>query len=225
MTDEREKSMSIRGAEEKLFAELKAVNPDIVEDGIVDETEYLSAKIKIVYLMKEVNGGSAWDLREFLQKETICSMPWNTVARWTEGILCPEGEKTWKDHWTQRNEERRRVMLKKIGVVNLKKISGSGSSDMEVLRKAAGENRVLLQRQLELYKPQIIICCGTAQIFADIFLPGKEWKCTSRGIWYFVWGSTAIIEFYHPGAYVRQCLLHYGLVDAVREIQRLEGLW
>ena len=218
--------MGIRRAEEKLFAELKAVNPDIVEDGIVDETEYLSAKIKIVYLMKEVNGGNAWDLREFLRGKTICSMPWDTVARWTEGILCPEGEKTWKDHWTQRNEERREIMLKKTGVVNLKKTSGGGSSDMKVIYEAAKENQDFLQRQMELYKPQIIICCGTARIFADIFLPDRDdWKCTSRGIWYFVWGNTAIIEFYHPGAHVRQCLLHYGLVDAVREIQQAEGLW
>ena len=49
--------MSIREAEEELFAALKAVNPDTVEDGIVDEAEYLSAKIKIVYLMKEESSG------------------------------------------------------------------------------------------------------------------------------------------------------------------------
>ena len=212
-------------AEEELFAALKAVNPDTVEDGIVDEAEYLSAKIKIVYLMKEVNGGSAWSLREFLREEAGCATAWNPIARWTEGILSLEEEKDWNEYWMREEETRREKMLKKIGVVNLKKTSGGGSSDRKAIYEAAKENRNFLQHQLELYKPQIIICCGTAQIFADIFLPGREWECTSRGIWYYVWGGTAIIEFYHPGAHVLHCLLHYGLLDAVREIQKTEGLW
>ena len=80
MTEGEDENMSIREAEEELFAALKAVNPDTVEDGIIDEAEYLSAKIKIVYLMKEVNGGSAWSLREFLREEAGCATAWNPIA-------------------------------------------------------------------------------------------------------------------------------------------------
>ena len=41
---------------------------------------------------------------------------------------------------------------------------------------------------------------------------------TSRGIWYFVDNGMVVISFTHPEARVKDCFLHYALVDAVREI-------
>ncbi|WP_311481190.1 hypothetical protein [uncultured Anaerococcus sp.] len=60
--------MTIKEKEEILFDKLKLQNPAIITDGIVDENQYLSSKYKILYVMKEVNGGEDWDLRKFLYK-------------------------------------------------------------------------------------------------------------------------------------------------------------
>lgn len=49
--------MSIKEEEKVLFDKLRDSNPIIVEDGIVDEAEYLASRYKILYVMKEVNGG------------------------------------------------------------------------------------------------------------------------------------------------------------------------
>lgn len=49
--------MSIKEEEKVLFDKLRDSNPVIVEDGIVDEAEYLASRYKILYVMKEVNGG------------------------------------------------------------------------------------------------------------------------------------------------------------------------
>ena len=58
--------MTIKEKEKIIFDKLRKENISIVKDGIVDENQYLSSKYKILYVMKEVNGGKDWDLRKFL---------------------------------------------------------------------------------------------------------------------------------------------------------------
>lgn len=61
----------------------------------------------------------------------------------------------------------------------------------------------------------------TGKIFVDACYKNQEldWKVTSRGIWYFVDNGKVVISFAHPEARVKDCFLHYALVDAVREIR------
>ncbi len=47
---------------------------------------------------------------------------------------------------------------------------------------------------------------------------------TSRGIWYFADNNTVVVFFAHPEAWVKDCFLHYALVDAVKEIRLAENL-
>ena len=54
--------MSIKEREEFLFQKLREKDPDIVSDGVICEQEFLNARYKIVYILKEVNGGKSWDL-------------------------------------------------------------------------------------------------------------------------------------------------------------------
>ena len=82
--------------EEALLSEWEEYCPGMVKDGLVDAEFYLNSKYKILFLLKEVNGGKDWDLRGFLRaggrKQT-----WNNVARWTKGINNIEKEISWKD--------------------------------------------------------------------------------------------------------------------------------
>lgn len=111
--------MTIKEKVEILFEKLKKVNHDRVKDGIVDENQYLSSKYKILYVMKEVNGGEEWDLRKFLY-EGGRWQTWDNVARWTQGILNLDKEYSWEE-LLKDNEKRRETYLKKIGSINLKK--------------------------------------------------------------------------------------------------------
>jgi hypothetical protein len=46
-----------------------------------------------------------------------------------------------------------------------------------------------------------------------------DWKMTSHGIWYYIGNSgTVVIAYSHPEARVKGCILHYSLIDAVRDI-------
>jgi hypothetical protein len=63
----------IHNTEELLMCENELLDrwvnncPGLIRDGVVNPEQYLNSKIKILYLLKEVNGGSDWDLRDFLR--------------------------------------------------------------------------------------------------------------------------------------------------------------
>ena len=72
--------------EERIFEKLRKETPDIVADGVVDETEFLAARYRIVYILKEANEGKGWDLRDFVY-DGGRPQTWDSIAIWTEGIL------------------------------------------------------------------------------------------------------------------------------------------
>ena len=208
--------MSIREKEQELFQRFSVAVPD----GIVDENQYFSPETpyRIAYVLKEVNGKGVSDLREFL-REGGRRQSWNMIARWTEAILTLPQERAWND-WENYSDDRRKTWLRKICAVNLKKTPGKYIANQQDIAKAAQENRALLQEQLWLYQPNIIICCGTAADFCKVCFPQQDlpWEMTSRGIWYVRFPNQILIAYSHPEARIRDCILFYPLIDAVKEI-------
>ena len=200
-----------------LFDEWKAECPDIVTDGVINESAYLDAAIKILYLLKEVNGGESWDLCEYVanggRKQT-----WDNITRWTMGIMQHAREIPWSEI-EEITVGQRKEVLKSICAVNVKKLSGGHTANVDLVHDAARTDRERIKQQLAIYEPDIIVCCGTSgQYFDDIYQYSPEWKMTSRGIYYVMEGNRIVISYAHPEARVKDCLLYYGIVDAVKEI-------
>lgn len=211
--------MSIKDAETKLFNQLKIKNLSIVTDGIVNEKEYLGSKYKILYIMKEVNSyqKDGWSLTDFLSNGAI-RQTWDNVASWTEGILNLEKDLDW-EYLSGDNELRRHKYLKKIASINLKKTPGSHTSIAKEISMAAKNNKEIIKKQVDIYQPDIIVCCGTSGLFAkDCLESGLTWQMTSRGIEYMILDNTIIVSFSHPEARVADHYLYYALIDAIREI-------
>ena len=120
----------------------------------------------------------------------------------------------------QITKQQRIEFLNKICVVNAKKTSGGHTSNYSEIQSEAHNSQERLIRQIEIYNPDIVICCGTASIyFDDIFeVKAPAWKMSSRGIWFVREVNRIIVSYAHPEARVKDCLLYYGLIDAVREI-------
>ena len=59
--------MSIAMCQKELFDKLRQLDPSIIVDGVPDEAQYISAPYRIMYVLKEVNGGSGWSLCDHLQ--------------------------------------------------------------------------------------------------------------------------------------------------------------
>lgn len=130
----------------------------ICKDGIIKPSEYKKTSPKILYAMKEVNGWRGGDLA--LAFNELWGGPkhqiWHTVARWTAGIL--SGFPPFKsiNHWDAYWDS-----VFKMAVVNLKKQSGSSSSDMTEINAFTKLDRELLLEQIQGINSNIIIACGT----------------------------------------------------------------
>jgi len=210
--------MGIRDKENELFDNLKQFNPDIVIDGIIDEASYSDARYKIIFILKEVNGGKGWDLREYVYSGGR-PQTWNNIARWTEAVLGWEKDFTWSQMETN-NEERRNVQLKMIGAVNIKKTSGGYVSNEKEIYEAGELNSEILRAQIKLYDADYIILCGTEGAFVSSYYKNKaiDWKMTKRGIRYFCDDRCKIVSFCHPEARIGDNYMFYMLADAIKEI-------
>ncbi len=218
--------MNITEQQKILFDKLRQFDPSVIMDGVPDEVQYISAAYRIMYVLKEVNGGSGWSLCDHLRsggRDQEHDATWDNIARWTEGILKLPDEIPWseleKDCWNRREK-----MLPKICAVNVKKTSGSYISNEREIYTAALKNSDILEKQLKIYAPDIVICCGTEGAFVDACFHGKKigWQMTTRGVWYFQNGNMTVISFAHPAARVKDCYLYYALIDAVREIWKIK---
>lgn len=209
--------MSIKAEQDMLFEEWKKECDKFIPDGVVDEDAYKNSKYKILYLLKEVNGGEDWDLSEYI-KGGGRPATWDNIARWTEGILNLDTDYDWS-YLGKENEKRRIDYLKKICAVNVKKTSGTYVSNGKLIDESTKKNKEFLKKQIDIYEPDIVICCGTSGAYSEIYeVNNSEWKYTHRGIPYLKDDNRIVISYLHPMARTRNNILYYSLTDAIKEI-------
>ncbi len=199
--------------EKILFEKWRKKRINLIEDGIVDEESYKNSNIKILYLLKEVNDitDKSWSLTKFL-RDGGRAQTWNNIARWTRGIRNLDKEMSWVD-LEKITDKDRKEYLKSICAVNVKKETGRNVTNIKELEKYRKEDSELIKEQIEIYKPDLIICCGVN--FIDETL---EYSQTFRGIQYAKTNNRYIIKYWHPEARCGNNLLFYGLIDALKEI-------
>lgn len=217
----------IRDQEEKLFAAWSRSQSiaNFAKDGVVCERRYKASTCKLLFVLKETNNTARhFDLREFLSHGGH-EPTWGNVARWIIGIRSLQAEITWKDIEVLTPEQRTQA-YSSVAAINMKKLPGSDTTDAKLFRKTVARDKDFIRRQIDLYDADLIILCGSvvAQGFEWVYDPdiAGRWKKTSRGIPFIEYrpGKFAV-SYAHPEARVQNCLLFYGLVDAVREIERL----
>ena len=68
------------------------------------------------------------------------------------------------------NKADRIKYLAPIAAINLKKTPGSASSDYRIIRDFVREDKAYIIDELKAIDPEIIICCGTGDIFIEEIL-------------------------------------------------------
>jgi len=202
--------VGIKEKERTLFEEWKTKqgHPYFISDGVLDEEEWKRQSCKVLFVLKEANWENAnADLCDFLLSESSSSYwkTWNNVARWTKAIL--EGgayprrvSKADKTYW-----------LRKVAAMNLKKVGGDAVAENDTIYSFAERDSAYLKRQIELYEPDIIICCGrgngkNADILHDVVFERdkvSEWKEPILQYNYFLVTinekkNIPVVSFYHP---------------------------
>ncbi|MBO5371277.1 MAG: hypothetical protein J6A75_01005 [Lachnospiraceae bacterium] len=202
--------MSIKEKEQELFREWKEQQgyPYFISDGLMDESEWNQQKCKILFVLKEANWeGANADLCEFLlsEKSSEYWKTWNNIARWTKAVL--EGG----DYQKSVSKADKSYWIRKIAAMNLKKVGGDSVAEDDTIRSYAQRDKSYLKRQITLYEPDIIICCGrgegkNADILHDIVFDldeVSEWKEPILQYNYFLLSlgkkkNIPVVSFYHP---------------------------
>ena len=154
-------------------------------DGIIDEALYKKEKERILFILQEPNTtGSKYgryngcDLRsEFYQPKDKKEVFIN-IALWARAIL--DGKQTYQRF----NNEEAALHIRRVAIMNLKKIGGSGKADMGKVKEHAWQYRSNLSKQLEIINPTVIVVCGdkTNEFFAQVVCNDSE--CSQRGeVW------------------------------------------
>ena len=183
-----------------------------ISDGVINPYEYFKAKIKVIWILKEsndlINGsGGGWSLPEKINslknwQEQVATGSYITFQRMiysSFGIL--NNFMLWKE-MPQIYEQAVFETFKKIGYINIKKCPGISKAYKQEIQKAYNINKELLFRQLELYKPDIIIGGNTINhFFEDLNLKQnykKIFDSVTKNTAYYTWKGKLIIDAYHP---------------------------
>lgn len=149
----------------------------------------------------------------------------NNIYRWANLFLNDLQE--YKDfNKAPRNKESRIKIFSQIGMMNLKKTTGTHTTDNNEFKKfrESDNNKKFINEQISLYKSDIIICCGEGvysgykKAIGDIVEENENGKfktCKYIGDDY----ETVVIEFYHPqarreGADIKN---HFNLLKNIKE--------
>ena len=187
---------------EKIEA-LKKEDNYIVTDGIVDIESYVNATPKILWVLKEANSaGEDWSYSDFYKctwhNHNGISSIRKTVYT-TYGLLNNINDFSDIPVWSKESYQEE---LKKMAIINIKKVPGGARSCYHEIKAAYEENEELLKEQIDVYNPDVIIFGGTFKFmeFLHQNLPNKT--ITEINNHYYNVDGRLLINTYHP-SYIR----------------------
>lgn len=129
-------------------------------DGAIDLERYSSSPLRILWLLKEAVGDYGADRYDNqlvdanIKNHSFCSTL-RVIAYTSYGILMRK--RLWSEIPGLYNGAAE--VLREIAIINVKKTMGevSSSNNRQIVR-AFEENKALLQRQIDFYNPDILIC-------------------------------------------------------------------
>lgn len=181
----------------KVFDRQREKYDKFCEDGIVSGLDYIMSNYKICYILKETNSKTGFDLAKFV-REGCCGATWNNISRWTAGLVFNKEF----DDVKSINKADRIKYLAPIAAINLKKTPGSASSDYRIISKFAKDDKAYILDELKAIDPEIIICCGTGDIFIEEILDKKssDFKKVKDNddLFYYWHNDKLIVKYRHP---------------------------
>ncbi len=235
---------TLAAAEAAVFAEHFPEADRWVRDGLVDPGEWLGARPRAVFILKEVNrkgGGGSPELRDLRQllwdgpksrqlgPKASLGATWNAVIRWMvgfEALRAGGRAPPWHAVLKRATVHTRLDVLRRVCVVNLNKAGGAGQTRRKALAPAVEASRAGLAAQLDVYQDaELFICCGhnVARLVEQhqlLQIP-DQWDDTHRGVRYCRTTDAArrwVVDFVHPNQHGSGSWRVYALLDAVDEL-------
>ena len=171
------------------------------------ENLYLQRRPRIVFLLKEPNKNDGEDYRDWHWSEKKGNPIFgDSIAFWLEGILSTTT--TYIPVLKELRQNREIFAEQPFVILNVKKISGGGKSQWNVIFDYAKKYAKQLQIQIGLYNPDIIICCGSTDNETDeqrmltiarkYLYPNSDFNKINNFCYYCNEKHILLIDSYHP---------------------------
>ena len=170
------------------------------KDGIVDETLYRKAPVKILIIAKEPNSKDSegsMDFRVWWQESLDYGFSFR-IAEWAHGINnnFPLFQKLWaKDDGSVIHQS-----IKEIAFMNVKKTGGGGRSKKLEINEHIQRDFEFIHDQIDIIKPDVIITGISWVSTRSLLFPDVEWIECGYHIDIGKYKSSKVIDFYHPSA-------------------------
>jgi len=179
-------------------------------DGPLSIEGYYNAPLKILWLMKEPYGAGGFDftnilsddydsfLNDFVRGDSKTT--WQPVVYTTHGII---NQINWDDIPFIRDNPISVQSLKSIAWVNIQKFPSKNGTrtNMSDVENSYRNNKVLINKQIDMLSPDIIICGGLYRMpnfFEDIFGYSIQEKLSNSSASYRKINNRLIVSAYHP---------------------------
>lgn len=201
-------ALSYNEAADRLNQEWQIARPNyehFCNDGIMgDANKYFASQLRIMYLLKESNDNYI-NIRGTTQRGADIGSSqnfWGNLGYWTRiikayfdgalPVFCPRAELT--------------ENLFPVAYVNVKKNAvNNPQSQSNDIQKYANNDKDFLSKQIDMIKPNVVVCCGDLQInrYRDIY---NLWKPNAELLKQladrlYTHNGRIVIDFYHPSIY------------------------
>lgn len=204
-----------RGLNNEALSHELGMNGDSIEaipDGIYSAERYLSASKRILWVLKEpydeiteagMPCGGGWCIYECFDKDDVWrGRTWQPMIYASYGIL--HGLHYQDMDWL-RDDPSMAEVLKDIAYINISKMPGFTSSNDADIQRYYDIWRPILLKQIELYRPDIIIFGNTFKYFMQDLIgnetqPLQSLTTESGGVYQnnYRTGEAILIDAYHP---------------------------
>ena len=178
------------------------------EDGIIDESEWDKAMLKVMFLLKDTNNFSG-DFRK-----AVRGGPWHVVGRWSFGL-----QNVKKNYILPFSEAKNNINqgCLSAAIVNLKKTPGRGVAVSDEIAEAVKRDKTFIFEELKIIQPDVIVCGATfgyvKELFPDLAeqkpLDGQKGKC-------YRYNEKVWIDYCHPSARYVHYMMYYTLMCLYR---------
>lgn len=213
--------MSINQELDILYKQRQSTNEHFVGGGVIDESTFDSCEVKILMLLKEVNDieqKDNWSLVQLIhdQIENLHFYPvWKRVGEWSFGLQ--QGFPAYQKIVGSSKEANITKGLFNIATTNLKKSGGSGESNHEVIKKDAEDYKDLWTQEIQIIKPDVVICGGTFSIVQDVL--GFDYSPCGSGANVGKAMDVHFVDFYHPMYRISPKVLYAYFKETMRALR------
>ena len=186
------------------------------EDGPIDPKRWSKVRRRVLFLLKEAyTDDEDWNLSDWVRGNDLRKLGnmWWNVGYWAYGIHRLENDHIPTVPWTLdgistvEHETNIKESLYGSAIVNVKKSDGNHRSDMNDLQRYVNMDRHLIEKQIQILKPQIIVCGYTWHLVKNEVWPNSSIERISHQV-YSV-DSMIALDYWHPSYRIPSVMKYY----------------